>query len=106
MDATYAQRQRREISERLGSYLRKLRDGREKNAFYLSLGLNPAKLGRLENSAECPSLLRLIQLCEKTGVSANWVLCGVGPQTMTPADSDGDGGSSAKKDNDDMLMSE
>ena len=71
------------IMQRLSRFLSRLRNGEERNNFWLSLKLNPAKMGRFENKRETPSLGKLIEICNKTHLSANWVLLGKGPEYLT-----------------------
>jgi len=73
-----------EIMERLSDFLRRFRSGREKNEFWVSFKLTPSKMGRFENMKERPSLFRLIEICERLNLSANWLLLGEGPETLEP----------------------
>jgi len=62
--------------------LTRFRDGAEKDGFCRAYNLNAAKMGRYENERESPSLEKIAEICEKTRLSANWLLLGIPPESL------------------------
>ena len=68
--------------------LKEFRNGAEKDGFWRGLGLNAAKMGRYENEKEAPSIAKIVEICEKTKLSPNWLLMGLAPRSIDPTTSD------------------
>ena len=71
------------LRARFAARLTEFRGRAEKDGFWRGYDLNPAKMGRYENQKEAPSLEKIIEICEKTRLSPNWLLMGSEPQKLS-----------------------
>lgn len=66
-----------ELRKAIGARLTRWREdrgGEQKKAFWPQYGLDHAKMGRYENAKETPSPEKIVEICRKTGMSADYLL--------------------------------
>lgn len=74
------------VKQAFAARLTAFRKGAEKDSFWRGLNLNAAKMGRYENNKEAPSIEKIVEICEKTRLSPNWLLMGLEPEKLSGKD--------------------
>lgn len=72
-----------ELRRAIGHRLRRWREekgGDQKKAFWPQYGLDYVKMGRYENGRETPSPEKIVEICQKTGISTDYLLLGKKPK--------------------------